>query len=139
MNMIKEDKNEEELESLLRRFSAWLAYLQYNVPYLSYSYMYEYFNLLRIFSHKIRVYSDLSVKELELFYEKFSTRIYLIPSLLQPDENQYQKEILSALNVFTEDKGNMRDITLEVLEKDFPEYYKHAQAYIKELEQQEPK
>ena len=126
----KEDKNEEELKDLLNQFSFWFAYLQYSVPYLSYSYMDKYFELLSILSHKIKESKHLSIEELEDFYIGISGFIYLIPSLLQSDENQYHKDVLSSIQIFIMNADEVRKITLEVLEKDFPEYYKHAQEYI---------
>ena len=129
----------EELKNLLAQFSIWFSYLQDSIKYLSYSYMYEYFDFLAMFSDKITESKHLSIEELGDFYIGFSTCIYLISPLLQQEETKYHKDVLNTLNVFIMNADEVRKITLEVLEKDFPEYYKHALNYIKELEEQDPK
>ena len=131
----KEEKNKEELKELLGQFSVWFSYLQDSLRYLSYSYMNEYFYLLHIFTKNIKESNHLSMEELEFFYGKLSAHILMISPLLQLDKNQYQKEIIATVDIFIEEEGNIRDITLEVL-KDFPEYHEHALNYIKFLEQQ---
>ena len=133
----KEDKNEEELKDLLNQFSVWFSYLQASIRYLSYSYMYEYFELLSMYTVKIAKSKHLSIEELNYFYAGFSTCIYLIPSFLQSDENQYYKDVLRTVEFFIEDEDVVRKATLEVLEKDFPEYYEYALKYIEEEEQQQ--
>ena len=132
----EKELTEEELKNLLGQFSIWFLYLQYSVRYLSYSYMDEYFYLLSVFSRKITKSKNLSKKELEDFYIGISGLIYLIPSLLQSDENQYQKEVIETVDIFIEEEGNIRDITLEVL-KGFPEYHEYALKYIEEQKQQQ--
>ena len=67
---------------------------------------------------------------------KFSSLIYLIPSLLQLDEARYQKGIPYILNFFMNNEGKIKDTTLEFLEKDFPEYHEYALKYIEEQKKQ---
>ena len=78
------------------------------------------------------------MEDLINIYSKITGHIYFIPTFLPLDEKQYQEEVLDTIMLFITTKGEVRKITLEVLEKDFPEYHEYAQEYIKYLEQQEP-
>ena len=132
----KYEFEEENLKKILGQFSIWFLYLRANIEYLSYSYMDEYFYLLHIFTKNIKESNHLSMEELEFFYGKLSAHILMISPLLLLDEKKYKEEIPQTMDVFIDDKGAVRDITLEVL-KDFPEYHEYALKYIEEQKQQQ--
>ena len=122
--------SEKEIQQLLHDFCLKLFHLRRITKLLSYYYMEEYFELLELFVYQSK---NLSLDDLILYFTDFSYTIHSVLLFLPLDENKYQEEALKTMEVFIDDKGRIRNFTLEFL-KEFPEYLKHAINYIEELE-----
>ena len=102
----------------------------------SYSYMYEFIDLLEVLSKTIRDSKNINIHDLLNAWMGFSANISYMESLIAMDETQYQEKVLSRIMIFILRDGEIKNIALEVF-KDFPQYYEHAKNYIKEAKEEE--
>ena len=129
----EEFKNERKL--ILVTCGIRLLHLKNIIPPLSYSYMFEYFDLLEKITKKTKDLKNISDQELTDVLTGLSINFNHIKSLLLLDEDQYKKEVPKYIETFVVHRGQIRDNTLKIL-KDYPQY---EEVVLKSLEKQNEK
>ena len=133
----KDDVYKDELRNLLHKSSSKLCNLEVTIGYLSYSYVEEFLGLIDNIMLKIRYNENLSIEEIKSSFISYSVAIYSILFFLLMDEIQYQEKSLVCVCNFINQKGNIRDLTLEVLSA--PKYKRYYDSALEEIKEQDKK
>ena len=130
-----EDEYKKEIKRIFKIYIVRFTHLQTSMRYLSYSYMETHFNLLYRLSKNFSRQNNLSSEELHNAFVRLSINIHNILVFLIMSENEYQEEVVDTILTFVENRGKIRDITLEVLSE--PKYKRYYDSALEEIKKQD--